>query len=462
MAALGWDRLPQKFAASLLKSLAFMAVVGLVPGCSAEQSDQSGIAPAERLVLVTIDTLRYDRFGGPQSVMPRLAEAAKAGLSFEKCFAVTPVTQPTHATLLTGLQPWEHGVTRNGQVLSSAFETLAERLSTEGFATGAVVASFPLEHRFGFARGFDTFVDEFTEARPKKTVRWDGIKPDWKHFYSLADEVGAQALQLIEQLPPGRQFLWVHFYDPHSPYGDSRRDGKPTLTTKQLGYAAQDEDLEKLGKALEIGESLYDSDVSAVDRALGKILDRLASDGIKTHVVVTADHGESFGADGSFGHGDRVTVDQLHVPLVVISPDVEAGVRSEVCGTLDIHRTLLSLVGLSEAERGAGRGRARDLLQPAQGTSSALGMRRTYLQDTEEVRADGSTVSLSGTRFYWAQGDSLFAGNSAEIDGPDNEALAQDLRRAFGVFEAQLESGMAADLTDDDTRAALKELGYVR
>lgn len=418
--------------------------------------DGTSPQPQERLVLVTIDTLRYDRFAGPDAVMPVLAAAATEGLSFERCFAVTPVTQPTHASLLTGRQPWEHGVTRNGQVLDERWQTLAEQLADEGFATAAVVASFPLERRFGFAQGFDVFVDDFSEKRPKKVVQWAGIEPDWKHYYSLSDEIVERAIHVLDDLPQGRQFLWVHFYDPHSPYGDTLHGAKPSFTTKQLGFAALS-DAETLAGALKYAKNRYRDDVAAVDRALGRLFRRLALDDIDTHIVITADHGESFGEDGSFGHGDRVTPAQVQVPLVVLSPKVSPGVRDDVGGTIDIHRTLLSLVGLD------GNGsRGRDLLAEAPSNPIAVGMRRTYIKQTEEVRADGSVVLLSGLRFFLAKGDQLLAGNAESVEGAVDAPTREAARRAFASFEKALQADMAVDLTDDATREALRELGYVR
>ena len=110
-------------------------------------------------MLITLDTLRAD--GLAPRLMPRTAAFADRGLRFERAYAATATTQPTHATLFTGLHPWEHGLTRNGRVLAAGFDTLAERLRAAGFETAAVVASFPLERRFGFAQGFDSYEQEF-------------------------------------------------------------------------------------------------------------------------------------------------------------------------------------------------------------------------------------------------------------------------------------------------------------
>ncbi|HSL81253.1 MAG TPA: sulfatase-like hydrolase/transferase, partial [Thermoanaerobaculia bacterium] len=190
-----------------------------------------------RVVVVTLDTLRYDALDpdrapdgaaadGGESSMPLLLARAREGALFERFYAATSVTQPSHASMFTALHPWEHGVVSNGQVLDERFDTVAEVLRGEGFATAAVVASFPVAARFGFAQGFDSFDDRFTEGRlPRR--RWEGHAVTGA-FYSLADTVTERALMHLGS--PGRdpetgrprdQFLWVHYFDPHDPYGDT-------------------------------------------------------------------------------------------------------------------------------------------------------------------------------------------------------------------------------------------------
>ena len=56
-----------------------------------------------------------------------------SGARFEDAYAPTSTTAPTHATLFTGLHPWEHGVPRNGRVLADEHVTLAERLAKTAY-----------------------------------------------------------------------------------------------------------------------------------------------------------------------------------------------------------------------------------------------------------------------------------------------------------------------------------------
>ena len=91
--------------------LAFLATIAIA--CAGADE------PRERIVLITLDTLRQDSFLGPTAAMPLARERARSGRVFERYYSATTSTQPTHATLLTGLHPWQHGVPRNGLVLAA-------------------------------------------------------------------------------------------------------------------------------------------------------------------------------------------------------------------------------------------------------------------------------------------------------------------------------------------------------
>lgn len=107
-------------------------------------SGESG--PAERprrIVLLSIDTLRADAF--TLESMPRTRAFFDRGARFTRFFSATSTTQPTHASLLTGQHPWDHGVVRNGLVLAEEHETVAEILADRGFRTLGVTSSFPVK-----------------------------------------------------------------------------------------------------------------------------------------------------------------------------------------------------------------------------------------------------------------------------------------------------------------------------
>jgi len=436
-----------------------ITVVLLIPAACGTGHGQ----PSVRIVLITLDTLRFDCLdNGEADVvrMPLVARRAAEGLSFRNFYATTSTTQPTHATLFTGLYPWEHGVTSNAIVLDQDAFTIAERLKEEGFDTVAVVASFPLHRRFGFGQGFDVYVEDFTENRCF-TQEWEGIERQSREFYSLSETVTDRALGLLDRTEGDKQFFWFHYFDPHTPYGDV------------VPNPVNPNDLVSLGKArhpatrrlLKRARRLYDEDVARLDRSLERLLKRLEEDeaaGCRTHIIITSDHGESFGEAGLLGHGTQVTAEQIHVPLVILSPDVQRGVRDQTASSLDIARTILSLADIDEGEM-----HGRDLTAPPpRSGGSVLGMRRTFAESATDVRLTGKIDRLPEMRFFFAKGRNIYAGNGEEITIErgvlEDEAQRDALRGQFGSLGQKVRSLPVNDSTDPEVREAMEALGYTR
>lgn len=433
---------------------ALVLLAGLLASCRREPRP-----PELRIVLVTIDTLRYDRFADESDGscgMPRTRSYAARGQVFENFYASSSATQPTHASLFTGLYPWQHGVFRNGMVLSAAADTLAERLAAEGFATAAVVASFPLERRFGFQQGFEEYVDEFTSVLPG-VEDWGSLGVDEGRFYTLADEVTARALRLVDRTGGAKQFFWFHYFDPHSPYGDT---ADRTLRPEQL-RRLQTQHAAELSEQVAEARRLYDWDVAYLDRALDRLLGRLLEDAssVETHVVFTADHGESLGEREVFGHGTLVSREQVHVPFFIVSPKLAPGIRQDVAGSVDVMATILSLAGLKPLESAG-----RDLgAPPPDGSTRAFGMvgNVSAIRDRRTGR-----LRLDDPLFFEAGPQGLFGGTGRRVVDEDDpmrrleSAQTRRLRRRFRSFEKSLGHVDAYDLVDEQTRKALRALGY--
>ena len=404
-----------------------------------------------RIVLVTLDTLRYDCLERAAPSMPKLAAAARRGADFEHAWAATSSTQPTHASLFTGLHPWQHGVHRNGEVLQDAEQTLTETLHAAGWWTGAVVASLPLARKFGFAQGFDVYDDAFTTDLD--VGEWADELDEGGHFYTPCDEVTKRALALLDEAQGDKQFLWVHYFDAHAPYGDTGT--RPMKVGELLGAAKSR--APGLPGLIAQARQLYDQDTTAIDDSLDRLLSRLAQDepAWQTHVIITADHGESFGDDGGFGHGSTLTPPQVHVPLVVLSPRVAAGRRADVSGSVDVAATVLALAGLPRS------GHGRDLTEAAPASASAFGMRRTFAEPAPHVLVDGSVEMLQGDQFYAVVDGSQVVGDTEQVAGAPPER-ADELRRLFGVFDAELQAKPTEELLDPTTQGQLEALGYVR
>ena len=147
--------------AALLDALAACGWIGPPPFRLTPAGDRN-------VLFVTIDTLRADALGayGGRATTPNLDRLAASGARFTFAHSHAVVTLVSHASILTGRYPYEHGIRDNtGYRLPPAMPTPATRLKAAGFATGAFVGGFPLDHRFGLSSGFDLYDDRSRTCR---------------------------------------------------------------------------------------------------------------------------------------------------------------------------------------------------------------------------------------------------------------------------------------------------------
>jgi choline-sulfatase len=277
---------------------------------------------ARHVVLVTIDTLRADRlatYGGAAGTTPHLDRIAREGAFAAAATAHVPLTRPSHASLFTGLLPWQHGIRDN---ISPADlppgPLLAEVFKGHGFATAAFVSSMVLSPQAGLGRGFDLFDDRLATAPGMRFINT---------LQRRGDLTLREATRWIEaNHSRGRFFVWLHLYDPHDPY----EPPEP--------YASRFRDRP------------YDGEVAYADGLVGQLDDTLARLGLRdqTLLVLTSDHGEGLGEHGETLHGFFVYQTTLSVPLVVRGPGIAPGTRvAGTVGLADLYPTLPGLVGLS-------------------------------------------------------------------------------------------------------------------
>jgi len=293
--------------------------------------------PRPSVLLVTIDTLRADHvsaYGYTVRTTPRLDRLASEGVLFEQAYAGITVTGPSHATLMTGRPARAHGVVRNGYRLPPGTETLSGILKDKGWSTAAVVSAYPLSRRFGLAAGFDAYDDTFlAEESSLPTAQWEG-RTLGQPYDRRADGTTRRAAAWLEQRRADEPFfLWVHYFDPHTPYD--------APAAWRLPAAGDD------GACL---RAAYDAEIRFVDDELGRLLDVLEARGRArdTLVVVTSDHGEGLGDHGELEHGPVVYEEAVRVPLVARFPrQLPPGVRRPgPVELMDVTPTVLELAGL--------------------------------------------------------------------------------------------------------------------
>jgi len=319
--------------------LSLAVAVCLLAACS---PPKGGEPPRPHVVLIIIDTLRADHtsvYGYTRRTTPTLERFAARGVVFETAYAPTGTTDVSHATLFTSRYPFVHGVLRNGLELAEEERTLAELLRDNGYRTAAFVSSFPVSRRFGFAQGFDHFDDSFSLEKSSASHReWTGI-PVPKGFDRSPRDTTDAAVDWLQGSPQESRptFLWVHYFDPHSPYQP------PPEYAERFGQRA------KRPKAKEIAR--YDAEIAYSDQEVGRLLDSVLGRGAEreTLVIITADHGEGLWSHGALYHDRYTYEEEVRVPLIMIwEGRFPAGERSEQPAHLiDILPTIVSALGLA-------------------------------------------------------------------------------------------------------------------
>ena len=390
---------------------------------------------APPIVLVSIDTLRSDRlpvYGYDGVETPAIDSLVADGVVYERAYAHVPLTLPSHASMLTGLLPPEHGVRGN---IGYRFESegvpyLPRELQDAGYATAASVSAHVLRAEGGLGEGFDLYDDE--------------LGPRGRRGAGGVQRPGSVTLEAVEpwlaERSPGEPFfLFLHLFEPHTPYAPPPPYDR---------YADP-----------------YDGEIATADAVVGRLLDQLRAQGLydQTLVLLTSDHGEGLGDHGEDEHGVLLYREALQVPLVVKWPGADgAGTRVATPVQLaDVAPTLKQAAGLVVDAGIAGR--------PLPKTDDEVsGPPRTIYAETLFPRF----------HFGWSELTSLIEGPHHYIHGPDPELyhllddpaetqnrLREDrevtrrLRDRVGELARPAEAPAAVG---EEERRALAALGYVQ
>ncbi len=319
-----------------------LASIGALLSVAAVAATETGAL--QRVVLITVDSLRADHvgvYGGPIPT-PAFDALAAEGVVLDDAATPTPTTGPAIASLMTGAHPWRHGTLGNGVVLDPRIPKLAERFADAGFDTAAFVSSYLLHRRFGFHSGFDTYAFEPTES-----YTWQGSH---QKFWSRGELAVASAMRWITAHEKKPFFVWVHLFDPHAPYRPPvgyaiSPNRRMDMDGKELPRGIRNRaELERLNRA-------YLGEVAYADAQVAKLVGRLRLLGLlePTAVVVTSDHGEGLGDHQLLAHGRNLYQELVRVPVIIRAPGVPPGRRLAGPAQLeDLAPTILALGGVTD------------------------------------------------------------------------------------------------------------------
>jgi arylsulfatase A-like enzyme/Flp pilus assembly protein TadD len=278
-------------------------------------SKRAPIFARSPVVVISVDTLRADHlpaYGYGRVETPHLDALRRDSILYANAYSPVPLTLPAHASLLTGLLPYQNGVRDNiGFRLARSHPTLAVLLQKKGYATGAAVSSYVLQSDRGLNAGFDFYDAEFTAASPD-------------------ERPGARTAERLEKwLDTVRDkpvFLFLHLYEPHAPYAPPE--------PYRSRYAANP----------------YDGEIAAADAVVGGFLDALRRRALYDRAIVffLSDHGEGLNDHGEAEHGVFLYREAIRVPLFLKLPGSKSAGKTVAApvGLVDVLPTVTALLGL--------------------------------------------------------------------------------------------------------------------
>ena len=276
------------------------------------------------IILISVDTLRADRlhcYGFERIETPNIDRLAEEGILFENCYSHTPLTLPSHCSILTGTLPLYHRIRDNGGfVLDDKQTVVSEILKKKGFKTAGFVSAYVLDSKWGLSQGFDYYFDKFDLSKYKSIGLGD--------VQRRADETISEVIKWIEDNGDDRFFTFIHLYDPHTPYVPPPPYDKIYSNRPYLG------------------------EIAFTDSQIGRLLNFLEGKGLleKSIIIFLSDHGESLGEHGEGTHGFFVYQSVIHVPLIIRTPFKNLrGIRVESpVQLIDVTPTILNLANFSD------------------------------------------------------------------------------------------------------------------
>jgi arylsulfatase A-like enzyme len=349
------------------------------------------------IILILLDACRARNlgcYGYQRRISPNIDRIASEGILFKNAFSTTNVTDISLATIFSGRYPISHGVTVQAQIenmVNPGVRFLPEVLRSLGYRTLAVdwLSRFHM-------RGYDWYgylaekptsggikiqalnirnilkfllpYEKFPESLKGFLKQiYNKIIPDWHPRWYDAQRTTDTAIKLLEKERKSKKkfFMFIHYWDTHTPYNAPKKHFSKFLESCQKkGVEIQDiigscarEDVKKFytewmknAGSVEEVLSWYDGSISYTDEQIGRIYRFLEETSLldDTLLIITSDHGECLLEHGIyFDHHGALYDEVLHVPLIIRYPkrlpknkEIEALVQHT-----DILPTILELLG---------------------------------------------------------------------------------------------------------------------
>jgi arylsulfatase A-like enzyme len=480
------------------------------------------------IILVVWDTVRADHlslYGYHSETTPFLDAFASDSVVFEKAYAASPWTLPSHASLFTGLYPSQHGAHAEHMVLDASFRTAAEIFQDNGYQTVCFSNNAYISDYHNMLQGFEDiwFKGQWAEEIERKSSGlekrvhsfyswiWNSLNLQFfarfmKNPASLWDNPDASTTTeaASEWLEKGREgdkpfFLFINYMDAHLPYNPKEEYAKNFLDGDQL-EASYRKDLRYppfkyfldlslspySDSDIAIINGLYDGCLRSLDDALEELVTRVEDLGYgeDTMIIITSDHGEYLGERDRLAHGLGLHDELLHVPLLIRYPVLfEPGTQNEQAVThVDIFETMLGVAGI--AERPEGMPEVRSLSNLDDKYRAVFGEFRfplhvltsaSLMDDNTNLFVEQKTIHTNEKQFIWkSRGefeyynvieDPLEVNNLYSEDNEEAEEMYLQLMNWFDSLYIPRPRLDSKNLSSDESlelKERLRALGYIK
>ncbi len=311
------------------------------------------------IVLVVCDALRADRLGcygykralpggRSGSTTPFMDSLAKRGVLYENCISQSSWTQTSMVSMFHSAWPVIKGTEHCYAYVRE--DSRALQSSTPGMKRLAFQANPYLNEPF--------FVNMWDYHKFAPAKEYTGAK-------LMNDEFDWEVPDVVREDKPF--IAYIHYMEPHEPY-THKHEFRGTLAAKDWQYfhplalcgrvSRYHDDTGKVVAEIPAADvaaitgmgDAYDEDVMYMDQQMAGLFELMQGYKIldRTFVIITADHGQSFGEHGWCGHKQSLYQEEIHIPLLIVGPGVPKGERvATQVRALDIMPTIAALSGVS-------------------------------------------------------------------------------------------------------------------
>lgn len=293
-----------------------------------------------------VSSMGYER-----ETTPSLDRLGYSALAFPNTFTPAPETEAACMTLLTGLNPLQHGYlgTQSGPLPEGA-ETITELLREGHYVTAAFTeGEGPGRHDMvfgsGFERGFEVFDPSYADDSDAAGMHAAGM-------HAAESGENAPLLPRGSRVTLEKARAWV-----------ARHRDLKSFTFLRLRELGDLRWRERYGTGFqEDGETptsmdVYDSAIAYVDGQIGALIKYVRDHETRknTCIIITSPYGLDFSQGRSGQPRAGLTEPSLRVPLIVSVPGLDKRKRPGLVGLEDVAATMAKIAGVRFTEPIEGR-----------------------------------------------------------------------------------------------------------